>query len=190
MTKMPPRYPDDTDVDGGNTFAPQRPIPDGGLGSAMPDWLRQTPSWHRPAETRAVRSIPAPDTSEIDPRQLIDVDDLPQWLQSVSSRDIEPAPATTRAAIDLATPVPPEPHPSARTPDDTTALARVITSSPSPATIESPPADDDRHELVRLAPSPSAVRQPWWLSDAAVAVLFVGIILTMIYVILVASGVM
>lgn len=65
------------------------PIPDGGLGSGMPEWLRRPPAW-RVAGTSAIpaapppRDIPPPDTSPIDPRTILTVDDLPAWLQGIA----------------------------------------------------------------------------------------------------------
>lgn len=65
-----------------------RPIPDGGLQDAMPSWLKRPPAWRSmpTAEQRHERSLPEPDTSTIDPRTLVDVTDLPQWLQSIAAR--------------------------------------------------------------------------------------------------------
>jgi hypothetical protein len=78
-----------------------RPIPDGGLQQAMPEWLRRPPAWRNlpkrdepaPGPANAdvaaappARELPDPDTSEIDPRSLVDVSDLPQWLQDVAAR--------------------------------------------------------------------------------------------------------
>lgn len=83
-----------------------RPIPDGGLQQSMPEWLRRPPAWRNlPKREEAVspvstgissglsaRELPAPDTSEIDPRSLVDIADLPQWLQEVAARaDARPA---------------------------------------------------------------------------------------------------
>jgi hypothetical protein len=65
-----------------------RPLPDGGLQSEMPDWLRRPPAW-RNLERDASgeeRQLPEPDTSVIDPRTLVDIGDLPQWLQEVAAR--------------------------------------------------------------------------------------------------------
>jgi hypothetical protein len=87
-----------------------RPIPDGGLQQSMPEWLRRPPAWRnlpRREEpprtelaetsnstevvltapvTEAPRELPEPDTSEIDPRSLVDISDLPQWLQDLAAR--------------------------------------------------------------------------------------------------------
>lgn len=71
-----------------------RPIPDGGLQEAMPSWLKRPPAWRSmpTAEQRHERALPEPDTSVIDPRTLVDVADLPQWLQSIAARGEIPIP--------------------------------------------------------------------------------------------------
>lgn len=65
-----------------------RPMPDGGLAEAMPDWLRRPPAW-RETTARSSKAAPIPDTSPIDPRTLIDVEDLPIWLQRIAQRPAE-----------------------------------------------------------------------------------------------------
>lgn len=66
-----------------------RPIPDGGLKEAMPSWLKRPPAWRNmpSAEERHQRTLPEPDSSEIDPKSLVDVDDLPHWLQAIAARE-------------------------------------------------------------------------------------------------------
>ena len=80
-----------------------RSIPDGGLKDAMPSWLKRPPAWRDlpTAEQRRERALPEPDTSEIDPRTLVDVNDLPQWLQAIAARGDIPAPVAD-AAVDHA----------------------------------------------------------------------------------------
>lgn len=91
-----------------------RPIPDGGLAQAMPEWIRRKPAWETDdtwADSRdhavpeaAPSSAPdggsspvpqrvpgrsqliQPDTSPIDPASLITINDLPDWLQRVAAR--------------------------------------------------------------------------------------------------------
>lgn len=86
-----------------------RPIPDGGLQQSMPEWLRRPPAWRNlpkkavttdeavagPAQadqepeqqsTQVAVQLPEADTSEIDPRSLVDITDLPQWLQDMAAR--------------------------------------------------------------------------------------------------------
>lgn len=71
-----------------------RPIPDGGLKDSMPGWLKRPPAWRSmpTAEQRHERTLPEPDTSEIDPKTLVDVNDLPQWLQTIAARGEVPVP--------------------------------------------------------------------------------------------------
>ena len=67
-----------------------RPLPDGGLGAAMPDWLRRPPAWRDLPKAQPgarARELPEPDRSVIDPRTLIEVSDLPLWLQAIAARD-------------------------------------------------------------------------------------------------------
>lgn len=71
-----------------------RPIPDGGLKDTMPGWLKRPPAWRNmpSTEQRHERTLPEPDTSEIDPKTLVDVSDLPQWLQTIAARGDVPVP--------------------------------------------------------------------------------------------------
>lgn len=71
-----------------------RPIPDGGLKDTMPGWLKRPPAWRSmpTAEQRHERTLPEPDTSEIDPKSLVDVSDLPKWLQTIAARGEIPVP--------------------------------------------------------------------------------------------------
>lgn len=75
--------PGDTEQPRDDPFG--RPMPDGGLAEAMPDWLRRPPAW-RETSARHAKEAPTPDTSPIDPRTLIDVEDLPVWLQRIAQR--------------------------------------------------------------------------------------------------------
>lgn len=87
--------PDETTTEAAERDA-MRPIPDGGLQQAMPEWLRRPPAWRdlpKRAESAAGtppeparKTLPEPDTSEIDPRSLVDVSDLPLWLQDLAAR--------------------------------------------------------------------------------------------------------
>lgn len=78
-------------------------LPDGGLSERMPDWLRRPPAWRSLPKADAAsqvtvpeasgvvaehppRVLPGPDTSVIDPRTLVDVTDLPDWLQEIAGR--------------------------------------------------------------------------------------------------------
>ena len=74
---------------------PMRPIPDGGLKDAMPAWLKRPPAWRSvpSAAERHERRLPEPDISTIDPASLVDVSDLPQWLQTIAAREDAEIPA-------------------------------------------------------------------------------------------------
>ena len=150
---------------------PVRPIPDGGLGSTMPAWLLQPPAWKRNQTSTTVRSIPAPDASVIDPRSLLEIDDLPPWLQAIAGRD-----ATVDIESSVGVESDREPSaPSEETPGDIVSHAQPRTST----SIDS-----------RVAPPavPESAKRPWWMSDGVIGGLLVAVILTMIYVLLVASG--
>lgn len=194
MTDDPMSSPDDRRDNDDAPSVARRPIPDGGLGTAMPDWMRQSPSWKRDPEPRPVRTIPAPDVSVIDPQDLIDIDDLPQWLQAVASRPGSRA-AVARPAEGLHSIVE-QPLPTAPATDDVAAgpaptfaeRSRTGPGSWLPMLATGTPAQRPDH--VRLTPSPLDAVPPWWMSDAVVAALFVAIVLTLIFVILTAIGVL
>ena len=75
-----------------------RPLPDGGLTEGLPEWLRRPPAWRNlarkdvdPDPADAEPALPEPDTSVIGPRTLVDVADLPVWLQQIAARGEETA---------------------------------------------------------------------------------------------------
>ena len=61
-----------------------RPIPDGGLATTLPDWLKERPAWSLES---AKKSTLPPDASAIDPRLLVREQDLPNWLQAIARRE-------------------------------------------------------------------------------------------------------
>lgn len=118
-------------------------IPDGGLQNAMPDWLRRPPAWRNvpKQESSAVQEAvaqaapePAEDQSPIDPTTLVDISDLPQWLQDIAAR---PTPVR-------------EPTDTASAPKETTqeTAATVIVEQqetddmPNEVRLEKPPTED------------------------------------------------
>jgi hypothetical protein len=119
---------------------PAPSIPDGGLGEAMPEWLRRPPAW-RDLEPKAPprRTLPPPDTSVIDPATLISVDDLPDWLQRL---------AKPREIPTLTSATPPE------TPERR-VIPRVIEASPR----RTPPSPTHA-ERVESEPAPAARETP------------------------------
>jgi hypothetical protein len=256
----------------------------------MPSWLTERPRWAEPStqkEPVVARTLPKPDTSPIELSSILDVSDLPNWLQNVARR------AEQRTAVAAAEPVVETPPETAieqaitAEPDEDAwrAVAAVQTSDGAeelepaepvvaealhvdePLDLETgvqPEVGDEESPLVEVvqdedpvdAPAPdadrpaivtathpalegdrrvdwAAVRQeaetteraplaannpllaknppkridptkgrerstkrnanqdrPWWMSDTAIGVLLVAFILTMIYVVLVASGVL
>jgi len=56
-------------------------IPDGGLGTSMPEWLKVPPAWATAADERP---LPAPDNSPIDPATLVREEDIPVWMRNLS----------------------------------------------------------------------------------------------------------
>ena len=98
---------------------PLPPLPDGGLASAMPDWLRPaTTSAGAPGATEAaptvgIRGMPDTDTStespstarpdRFDPATLLTADDLPAWLRALAA-DTGPIGGAPAAAGDVSQP--------------------------------------------------------------------------------------
>ncbi len=184
MTTRTTQDPDNHDLEDSATPV-RRAIPDGGLGAAMPAWLQETPDWKRSSEAAPARPIPDPDFAVIDPHRLIDVDDLPEWLRAVSTRE------PVNLAQGAAPPVPETPETTVSNVVSSTDTMAVAQGMPERAQVAAYPARDidGDQDPIHLITASGDTGQPWWVSDAAVAVLFVAIILTMIYVILVATGV-
>lgn len=128
-----------------------RAIPDGGLGEAMPEWLRRPPAWrHLEPRAPARAPLPPPDTSEIDPATLVSIEDFPAWLQAVARP----------AAVPAQEPPAPQATPERR------VIPRVIEARPRPAPApgEDAPADEPAatsppfvplHEARPTGPSPA-----------------------------------
>lgn len=160
-------------------------IPDGGLGSAMPEWMREPPSWKRAAAPAVVRPLPEADDSEIDPRRLIELDDLPQWLRDVAVR--MPKRTATGAATDPNRPVVSEPGGAvAASPFEALRASRdtVAAAGDRPGT----PAQTSKplHTSMKVGPFPTSTARPWWISDVTLGILLVAIVITIIYVVLTA----
>ncbi len=152
----------------------QLSIPDGGLSASMPDWLQRPPAWQA-TTTRGTqtRDLPPPDTSVIDPRTMLDIADLPEWLQRIAARASAPEVAATE---DRAITAPPE--------------AQVADPAPlvSPAshveeTLASAPA---RPPEVVLAPRTPANEPEWWRTKNGQIGLAVLALLIAVWVVLVA----
>ncbi len=141
-----------------------RPIPDGGLKEAMPAWLKRPPAWRSmaSAEERHERTMPEPDTSEIDPRSLVDISDLPQWLQTIAARGDVPAPIADHAIGQL---------------------QRVADTPAEAETVPDAAADPVANDVVDVAPPVIAIPEasPAWQSTRVlwitIAVLIVLVLL-------------
>jgi len=76
---------------------PLPPLPDGGLTSAMPDWLRPTEAGG--GIDARVRSAPAP-PDPYDPATFLTAEDLPAWLRALAEPGKLAAPSTLAAPED------------------------------------------------------------------------------------------
>ncbi|HWV34507.1 MAG TPA: hypothetical protein VNZ55_02670 [Thermomicrobiales bacterium] len=99
MSDKDERPAEETQKPAGQDDDPEmRPLPDGGLGENMPDWLRRPPAWRvlpaaqmpvfepDPATTTPPRELPPEDTSVIEPTSLIEFGDLPRWLRELGTQ--------------------------------------------------------------------------------------------------------
>lgn len=153
----------------------QPPIPDGGLSDDMPEWLQRPPAWRgMTAREPEQRQLPPPDTSEIDPRTMVEIGDLPVWLQRIAARAAESE--STRedpATGEITEPTPPALAAAGDTPSE--------------------PADADTGRPVAQAPPvitfnarPANQRVTRWRSPVVVSIVVVVSILIVAWVILVA----
>jgi hypothetical protein len=166
---------------------PLPPLPDGGLASAMPSWLREPPvaaaMAPMPAPSAVVGDAPAlvaapalpPLGPQADPRTFLNDDDFPLWLRELAARQAaRPAPPPDGIAPSplphsddaiwpnwpegLAPPSAPRTAPALATPSRTATLAETP-STPAPAVR----AGDERR-----------ARDPW--ETALLVLLFLGVI--------------
>lgn len=197
-----PELPESDDAS--SPDAEHRPIPTDGLGESLPDWLQRPPAWRgMTVREPARRDLPPPDTSVIDPRTMLELGDLPVWLQRIAARsmaseatdahDVQPGPANpaepTEEKVSSALPEPtPDPDPPA--PD------------PGPPAIEPPEAAVLRRKhtlattrersapMIAFRPSSPERQTAWWTSRAALAgltTLVVFLILLIVWLVLVAT---
>jgi hypothetical protein len=180
----------------------------------MPAWLQQPPAWKRdPVKIPApARTLPPPDESVIDPRTMLDIDDLPRWLQDLLPDEPAEPPvndpeegtgSSTPSIVDdsafrtgmMSGVVGGVPH------EDAIAVA----TAPPEAAQEAdhlPPVEVDGRFLTESSPaiesatnaritgaSASDRSTPWWLSDRVLGLVLLGIVLAMIYVVLAVSGI-
>lgn len=145
-------------------------IPDGGLGEAMPDWLQRPPAWREPARAASgPRALPPPDTTPIDPRTMLDIGDLPLWLQRIAAR----AAGHGQTGGEPVTPPDPDGE-RAGMPDDAV-----------PAEPEPPSSRPAAPEIV-LLPPPRPSEPQWWRSRVGLGGVAAIVLLIVIWVVLVA----
>lgn len=172
------KSPDAPEPDTGSSpGSGQPPIPDGGLGTSMPDWLQRPPAWRGMGDrSLEKRDLPPPDTSVIDPRTMLDIGDLPQWLQRIAARAEDSGTTVTGVSEAEVSPPPAPTGPAAtETPPD---IAESLSTS----------IQEQSPEIVLL---PAAMKQAeaWWRSGAVLKGLAVMAILLgiLVWIILVAA---
>lgn len=170
---------------------PLPPIPDGGLGTAMPDWLRRPPAWrglqepaHRP------KVVPPPDMSPIDPRTLLTVDDLPGWLRQMATSHPATAPEDVAppGEGDMGSPTGHEP--AAALPDGDGEAPLNTPGSPrgEPVPMNHHKTIDGPIPLLSTPPSHSGVRQRWRAGPVA-TLLFVCLVVAVMIIVMYAMNV-
>jgi hypothetical protein len=167
------------------------PIPDGGLSAGMPDWLRRPPAWRSLKESAGpAKAVPRPDTSPIDPRTILTVDDLPVWLQRIAASRA-PGPAVeVGASPDVKEPTRAVPNPVVVFPnvvDETTLGSPGLTGSPALPLSVGTAMDDPVPRFVE-SPGPSGDRQ-WWHTGMFTALLFVALVIAVLIITLYATNV-
>ena len=146
---------------------PGRPvvIPDGGLAGSLPEWMQVKPEWTArdkgddvPIERH--RPVPEPDSSPILLADILTVDDLPDWLKAVAGRhDVTSRDARVEPTVE----------------PDVVMLAEVEDDTPGKV---SPIALD--------LGGGGRVEHPWWASDRVMAGLMIAVIVTLVFVLIMA----
>ncbi len=171
--------------DAGDASAPDadRPsIPDGGLGVTMPDWLQRPPAWRGMAVREPERrDLPPPDTSVIDPRTMLDLGDLPVWLQRIAARSVESETAATDE-------VEPGNGPSLEAPPEVDPPDTASPDAAGTAPVQ-PPAQGQERRAPKIALRPASPDQQtaWWKSRVALAGLVVFLVFLIVWAVLVAT---
>jgi len=153
-------------------------IPDGGLGNAMPSWLQQPPAWKQAAAKTTRRELPLPDETPIDPRTVLEVDDLPEWLQAIARRMAAPANISE-----------PTPDSVEESPAPVAVMVKPSVAESVPSRSAPPVAVSSAEPATRPDTTPR-IERPWWTSDRVVGLLLLAVVVTLIYVVLAASGVL
>lgn len=169
-TRPDPPEPDDALVS-----PPEEPsIPDGGLGSSMPEWLQRPPAWRgiTVREPRQ-RDLPPPDTSVIDPRTILEIDDLPVWLQRIAARAADPEATMSDSSHDAEAP-------------EETARDAAAERPPPVQEQSSAPIPEERPIIALHLPPTSYGQAHWWRTRAALIGLAVAVLLIGVWVVLIA----
>jgi hypothetical protein len=151
------------------------PIPDGGLAGSMPDWLQRPPAWRGMTVREPERpDLPPPDTSVIDPRTMLSIDDLPAWLQRIAARAAESEGTT------------PDSFGRAEAPEKS---AHGATPECRPAAEEQPPVSTpEQPPMIALQlPSTSREQADWWRTKAVPIGLAILVLLIVVWVVLVTA---
>ena len=192
---------------------PLPPLPDGGLATSMPDWLRDAPAVASQSPPRMRRTSPAQTSAPLgpraDPRTFLSDDDFPRWLRDLAARqqarsiapsDVDSSAGTLRPAREgqehfswMSWPGAPPPQaelsaaPQPDTAPGTTAPTLPAMTLPAPTL----PAmtDDDRPPAAIVAPRALAERRERGAWETLLLVmLFIGVVVAAIWA-LVSNGV-
>ncbi|CAA9555095.1 MAG: hypothetical protein AVDCRST_MAG43-1394 [uncultured Thermomicrobiales bacterium] len=174
--------------------AEYRPIPTDGLGESMPDWLQRPPAWRgMTVREPAQHDLPPPDTSVIDPRTMLELGDLPVWLQRIAARsmgseatgaqDVEPGltDPTEPTGQDVSS-SPPEPAPDPGTLTLGTSEEAVLRRKHTLAPVSGPYSPK-----IMFRPSSQERHTAWWTSRAALAALAALVVFLIVWLVLVAT---
>lgn len=197
-----------------------RPLPDGGLGENMPDWLRRPPAWRvlpatqmpafepDPETTTPPRELPPEDTSVIEPTSLIEFDDLPRWLRELGTQRLaggdevaETVEAVVTDAEGEESPVPVAPDSTARAaPEPSSAVdaapqgdALPTSEEPSPSPEPAPepiPVETSTPDESKPMPEAPAREIQFWQRGEVVLLLVAALLIAVAVAILLATGVL
>jgi hypothetical protein len=147
------------ELDATAELPPLPPLPDGGLSTSMPAWLREPPGAASlsPVAVTAGSRIEietAPLGSQADPRTFLSDDDFPRWLRELAAREAERAPvrAAAESGADPAAALSWPSWPGAAA-SDGAGSATAPSSPAAPSPYLEPP-------LAALAPAHTPVERP------------------------------
>ncbi len=161
---------------------PLPPIPDGGLGTVMPDWLRRPPAW-QDLRTAPVTpgDVPHPETSPIDPRTILTAEDLPDWLKRIAADHAAPVSGLPDEEVLSSGGHEPNMTPS-NAADEVRPASRGLGVRPS-LRVGASETSDDPVPLV-IEPTDHSAMNQWFRLHTLTAVLCVCLVLGMLIIIL------